>query len=220
MHLSRQQIGYCGRTAAIRHVHNVDARSHLEELRRNMLLATSTGRCKIELARVGLKVRDKFGNGFCRDGRTYLHNKRCAVKACDRCDVADEVEIEIVVERCIDRVWWNTSDKRMAVRGCSYDRLCANIAGCTRPVFDDERLAKPLRQPLAYETNANIDAASREADDHTNRPCRIGLRPRNARHGRQGGSARSQMQEFAAGKFHRALAWIMSFADRKLWNVR
>src|SRR5262245_11468143 len=99
-----------------------------------MLLAASTGRCKVELARVGLNVRDKFGNGFCRDGGTYLHNKRRAVKACDRCDVADEVEIEIVVERCIDRVWWNASEKPMAVRGCSYDRLCANIAGRTRPV--------------------------------------------------------------------------------------
>src|SRR5262245_53406840 len=169
-----------------------------------MLLAASTGRCKVELARVGLNVRDKFGNGFCRDGGTYLHNKRRAVKACDRCDVADEVEIEIVVERCIDRVWWNASEKRMAVRGCSYDRLCANIAGRTRPVFDDERLAKPLRQPLAYETNDNIDAASRKADDDPHRPRRIGLRERNLRRERQRGRACGQTQKLSAGKFHRA----------------
>src|SRR5215510_5513220 len=33
-------------------------------------------------------------------------------------------------------------------------------------------------------------------------PRRIGLRPRDARGGRQRGSDRGQMQEFAAGKFH------------------
>ena len=33
-------------------------------------------------------------------------------------------------------------------------------------------------------------------------PGRIGLRPRDARHRRQRGRARCQMQEFAAGKFH------------------
>ena len=41
-----------------------------------------------------------------------------------------------------------------------------------------------------------------KADDDAHRPRRIGLRPRNARHGRQRGSARCQMQKSAAGKFH------------------
>src|SRR5215831_13552325 len=38
-----------------------------------------------------------------------------------------------------------------------------------------------------------------------NRPRRIGLRPSEARRGRERGSARCQMQEISAGKFHSAL---------------
>ena len=41
-----------------------------------------------------------------------------------------------------------------------------------------------------------------KADDDAHRPRRIGLRPRDARHGRQRGSARCQMQKLSAGKFH------------------
>ena len=35
----------------------------------------------------------------------------------------------------------------------------------------------------------------RKADDQAHRPRRIGLRPRDARHGRERGSARGQMQK-------------------------
>ena len=42
-----------------------------------------------------------------------------------------------------------------------------------------------------------------KADDDAHRPRRIGLRPRDARHGRQRGSARGQMQKLpSVGKFH------------------
>jgi hypothetical protein len=40
------------------------------------------------------------------------------------------------------------------------------------------------------------------AIDQTHRPSRIGLRPSEARHRRQRGSARGQMQKLSAGKFH------------------
>ena len=46
-------------------------------------------------------------------------------------------------------------------------------------------------------------AAGRKTDDHAHRPRRIGLRPRDARHSRQRGSARGQMQKLSTvGKFH------------------
>ena len=38
------------------------------------------------------------------------------------------------------------------------------------------------------------------ADDHAHRPRRIGLRPRDARDGRQRGSARGQMQKLSGGE--------------------
>ena len=45
--------------------------------------------------------------------------------------------------------------------------------------------------------------AGGKADDDAHRPRRIGLRPRDTRHGRQRGSARGQMQKLpSVGKFH------------------
>jgi len=43
---------------------------------------------------------------------------------------------------------------------------------------------------------------TRETDDDPHRPCWIGLRPCDARGGRQRGSARGKIQKFSAGKFH------------------
>ena len=51
----------------------------------------------------------------------------------------------------------------------------------------------------------SVRAAGGNADDQAHRPRRIGLRPRDARHGRQRGSARCQMQKLSAGKFH----WVL-----------
>ena len=92
--------------------------------------------------------------------------------------------------------------QRVAVRRRAHDRLGADIAAGARPVLDDEWLAEPLRQPLADQARDDVGAAAGgKADDDAHRPRRIGLRPRDARDGRQRGSARCQMQKSTAGKF-------------------
>src|SRR4051812_34124215 len=94
----------------------------------------------------------------------------------------------------------------MAVGGRTYDRLVGDIAASTRPVLDDERLAEVIRQPLTNQAREELGrAAGRKADDDAHWPRRIGLRPRNLRHGRQRGSACGQMQKSSAGKFHKSL---------------
>jgi hypothetical protein len=56
---------------------------------------------------------------------------------------------------------------------------------------------------LTDETRGDVGgAAGGKADDQAHRPCRIGLRPRNPRYGRERGRTRCEMQECAAGKFH------------------
>src|SRR5262249_39807024 len=78
-----------------------------------------------------------------------------------------------------------------------------DIAVCSGPVLDDEWLAEPLREPLTDKTPCDVDPAPRGvAHDDPHRPCRICLRPRDARHGRQRGSASGQMRKLSAGKFH------------------
>src|SRR5260370_1429296 len=109
----------------------------------------------------------------------------------------------------------------MSVGGRTQDRLGSDVAVSARTVFDDELLTEPLRQPLTYQARGNVGSSGWSiANDDAYRPRRIGLSPRDPRHGRQRGNARGEMQEFTAGKFHRGLHCGWSFADRRLWNVR
>src|SRR5260370_17226087 len=84
--------------------------------------------------------------------------------------------------------------------------LHADIAARTDPVLDDELLAQMIRQILADDArNDVVGAARRKANNPVHRPCRIGLRPRDARDSRQRGSARCQMQKSSAWKFHSSI---------------
>src|SRR5262249_7607521 len=82
-------------------------------------------------------------------------------------------------------------------------RLCRDVRTCPRPVFDNDLLTEPLRQPLPHNPAYSVStAAGRPADDQPHRPCRIVLRSRQPRNYRQRGSACGQMQKISAGKFH------------------
>src|SRR5262245_44441787 len=63
-----------------------------------------------------------------------------------------------------------------------------------------------LRGRRPYMTNQACDdvgrAAGGDANNHAHRARRIGLRPRETRHGRESSSARGQMQKISTGKFH------------------
>src|SRR5262249_22981254 len=85
----------------------------------------------------------------------------------------------------------------------THDCLSSDIAAGTRPVLNDELLTEPLGEPLTYYARDDVNRLARgKSDDDAHRPRRIGLRPCDPRDGRQRGSPRCQMQEFAAGKFH------------------
>src|SRR5262249_6957526 len=115
----------------------------------------------------------------------------------------DEIEAEVFVERCVDRVEGACHQKRMAVRGCAYDRLGGNIAAGARAVLDNEWLAEPFRQPLADQPCNDVDVvASGESNDAVHRPCRIGVRPSKTRNGWQRGRTASQTQKLPSWKFH------------------
>ena len=102
--LSADQVGNRSPAAAVGNMDHVDAGHHLEHLAGYMERGSVAGRRKVKLARIGLGVGDELGNGLGRDRRVYHHDFGLANEACDRCDVADEIEIEFVVERNIDCV--------------------------------------------------------------------------------------------------------------------
>src|SRR5262252_1228761 len=90
----------------------------------------------------------------------------------------------------------------MAVRRCAHDGFYGDVGTGPRPVLDKELLAESLRKPLRYQARDEVGRATgRNADDNAHRPRWIGLRPRDARHGRERGSARGQMEKISAGKF-------------------
>ena len=114
-----------------------------------------------------------------------LHDERRTGEARDRCDVTNEIEIELVVEGGVTRVRRRGYKERIAIRGRAHDRLGADITSGTRPVVDDERLSKPLRQPLTDQARIDVGSTTRRiANNEAHRPRRIGLRPSKARRGR------------------------------------
>ena len=99
---------------------------------------------------------------------------RHADDARDRRDVADEIEIELVVERRVDRVGERDQEQRVAVRRRAHDRLGADIAAGARPVLDDEWLAEPLRQPLADQARDDVGRRRRRQSRRSMRTGRDG----------------------------------------------
>jgi len=86
---------------------------------------------------------------------------------------------------------------------CVHDRFGADIAACARPIVDNERLAKPLRQPLAYQPCEDVAAAAwSEGYDQSYRSRRIGLRPCRRWESGCDGSRCCHAQKFSARKFY------------------
>ncbi len=110
--------------------------------------------------------------------RIHLHDVGHADDAGDRRDVADEIEIELVVERCVDYVRYGGQKQRMTIGWRTHRSLGCDIAAGARPIFDNEWLAEPLREPLPDQARTDVSRAARSvADDNPDRPRRIALRP-------------------------------------------
>src|SRR5256885_10968485 len=88
-----------------------------------------------ELAGIGLCIRNELGEGFCWNGWMHLHNVGHTYDARNGCNVANEIETELVVERRVDRVRRTNQEERMPICGCAHDRLGHDIAAGTRPIL-------------------------------------------------------------------------------------
>jgi hypothetical protein len=60
------------------------------------------------------------------------------------CDIADEIEIEVFIEGCVDCGSSIRTKKRIAISGRTYDCFGGDIAGGACPVLNDEWLTEPL----------------------------------------------------------------------------
>jgi hypothetical protein len=71
----------------------------------------------------------------------HHHDVGKADDACYRNDVADEIEIQFVVDGNVDRIRRGNQEKGMTVGGGAHHDLGCDVAISPRPVFNDERLA-------------------------------------------------------------------------------
>src|SRR5438876_10745577 len=104
-----------------------------------------TAGAEVDFARIGLGVSDELRNRLCRKGRIYRHDEGHAHDARDRSDVADEIEIEMLIEGCVDRVRRTGYEKHVAVGGSANNGFGRYIAGSARPVLNNELPIETLR---------------------------------------------------------------------------
>ena len=116
LHLAADQVGHRIARAAVRHVHHVDAGHHLELLARHVDAGADAGRGEVELAGIGLGVGDQFRDGLDRQVVVHDHHVGRARRAGDRRDVAQEIEVQVLVERVVDHVARHPLQQRVAVR--------------------------------------------------------------------------------------------------------
>src|SRR5207253_9650355 len=103
-HLPGEKIGERRPPAPIGNVQHVYTGHHPEQLAVDVLRAADTTRRHVDLTGIGFGVSDQFGNGLRWERRMYLQDSRSAVDARNRCDVANEIEAEMVVECYVPRV--------------------------------------------------------------------------------------------------------------------
>src|SRR5499425_3381535 len=183
----------------------INAGHHLEQLTGNVSRAPIAAGTLAVLDGIILRVGDELGNSCDRKRWIHLHDMRHTDDARNRRNITNEVVVEFFEQRCIDCCGSADHEERIAVCRRTHDRLYTDIATTAGTVLDEELLTEPLRQQLTNEARSNVVYATGckwENDAH--RPRRIGLRPSDARHGRQRGSARCKMEKISAGKFHEA----------------
>src|SRR3954469_896960 len=106
----------------------------------------------------------------------YHHDVGKADNASDWRDVAEEIEIELVVERRVDRFRGTDREERIAVGWRTHDRLGSEIAAGAGAVLNEEGLPQPLRQPLTQQALHDVRRAARgKAHEHAHWLGRIGL---------------------------------------------
>ena len=134
--LAAEQIGERGRGAAIGHVLHLDARHRHEHFAGQMHRRAVARRRHVDLARIGLRIGDELGDRLRRHVLVDRHHVRHAVERRDRRDVADEVELEVGVERGVDVVRRIDQQQRVAIRlGVDHRtrwRYCCRRRACSR----------------------------------------------------------------------------------------
>jgi hypothetical protein len=171
-------------------MHEVDPGHHLEQLAGQMKSRAVAARRHGDLARIGFGERDQLGHGLRRNRGVDHKHERHLDRARDRSEIADDVEVELLVERRIDGSGRTDHHEGIAVGRRPHGRFGRDIGAGAGPVLDGEGLAELLRQRLRHQPRGDVDRARRrKADEDSHRPRGgISLRPRHTAKRRHHGS--------------------------------
>ena len=184
LHLPGKQIGHV--IPAIRNVNHFGSGHELEQLGANMRRASDAIRGYVDLIGIAFEISSELRKGCGRKRWRYDDDERRFGNPCDRRDVADEIEIEIAIERYVHRVGRDRQQDGVAVGLGFRDVFGADIGAGARPVLNDELLAEPLRQMLGGKTPDDVGAAAgRVRYDQLHWSRRVGLRPGGMRERRR-----------------------------------
>src|SRR5262249_21332274 len=107
--------------------------------------APSSSRAHVDLAWIGFSVSYELRDRFSRNGWNDHHDLGTTGNARDRRDVANEIEIELLVKQRITRVRRRGQEERMTIRLSAHDQLGCDVGASPWPIFDDEWLAETIR---------------------------------------------------------------------------
>jgi len=139
----------------------------------------------------GLGIGDKLADGFRRARRRHHQDIVESDQRRDRLEVLDRIELQVGVERRVDRVCAGVAHhQEIAVRRRVLDRDRGDIAGRTGAILDDDRLLERLGRLAGDQPHHDVGAAAwRERDQDRDRTRRIvvGARGRSERQTRHRG---------------------------------
>jgi hypothetical protein len=70
----------------------------------------------------------------------YSHDVRHYSDRGDASNVSNEIVTEVLIQRCVDGVWYRGQEKRISIRRRVYDHLGADVAPGAGPILNDEWL--------------------------------------------------------------------------------
>src|SRR5215475_12488819 len=116
VHLPTEEIGN-GRSPATKwNLRHVDAGHVLEQLAREVRRGSVAGRRHVDLSRISVGIGDEFGQGLGWNRRINHDHEGCSEDANDRSDVANEIEIKLLIQRRVNCRGRVEQKKRIAVR--------------------------------------------------------------------------------------------------------
>jgi hypothetical protein len=93
--LSADQVGQCGRHAAIRHMNYIDFRHDLEQFGGQVGHGANASRSEVDFARIGFGMGNKFGDCLGRKRWAHHQDMRATGDTRDRCDIAEKTKLSL-----------------------------------------------------------------------------------------------------------------------------